>query len=102
MSAPTRQINDIIFDILSGYYGTGRTAVQYGDLFSRWLDDMGLFYGDSLSQFYTAQTGVINFGDAQWEYWANTVGDNYLLEDGNVLRLENNGEILTEDAYVFS
>jgi hypothetical protein len=102
MTAPTRQIHDLIFDILSGFYNTGRTDVQFGDLFTRWLADQGLFYGDSLADFYTAQTGVKNFGDAQWEYWANTVGDNYLLEDGSILRLENNGEILTEDAYTFS
>lgn len=101
MSAPTRQVNDLIFDILSGFYGTGRTDVQYGDLFTRWLDDMGLFYGDSLSQFYTAQTGVKDFGDAQWEYWVE-LGDSLALESGDILLLESGDKYFTEDAYVFS
>lgn len=101
MSAPARQINDIIFDILSGYYGTGRTDVQYGDLFSRWLSDMGLFYGDSLGQFYEAQTGIKDFGDAQWTYWSE-LGDTFLLEDGGVFLLQDGFSLFTEDAYQFS
>jgi hypothetical protein len=101
MTAPTRQIHDLIFDILSGFYNTGRTDVQYGDLFTRWLADQGLFYGDSLADFYTAQTGVKNFGDAQWAYWSSLGGSldqenggDYLLEDGFTLYIEN--------AYTFS
>lgn len=101
MAAPTRQINDIIFDILSGFYGAGRTDVQFGDLFKRWLEDQGLFYGDSLSDFYTAQTGVKHFGDAQWVYW-NSLGDTYLTEGGDLLLLENGFRLFTEDAYNFS
>jgi hypothetical protein len=101
MSAPARQINDIIFDILSGYYGTGRTDVQVGDLFARWLADMGLGWGDSLQAFYTAQTAINNFGDAQWTYWSE-LGDTFLLQDGGVFLLQDGFRLFTEDAYQFS
>lgn len=101
MSAPTRQVNDIIFDILAGFYGTGRTDVQVGDLFARWLTDMGLGWGDSLQAFYTAQTAVNNFGDAQWAYWSG-LGDTLLLQNGGTLLLQDGFSVFTEDAYVFS
>jgi hypothetical protein len=101
MTAPTRQIHDLIFDILSGFYNTGRTDVQYGDLFTRWLLDMGLFHGDSLAQFYEAQTGIKHFGDAQWTYWSG-LGDTFLTEADGVFLLQDGFRLLFEDAYTFS
>lgn len=101
MSASTRQINDVIFDILATYYAVPRTDYQVNDLFVRWLDDMGITWGDSLSAFYTAQTGIVNYGDAQWAYW-NELGDSYATEDGGLLLQENGSKLLTQDAFTFS
>lgn len=100
MASP-RQINDIIFDILAGYYGASRTDNQVNDLFVRWLADMNLGWGDSLSAFYTAQTGIKDFGDAQWKYWSE-LGDSLALESGDIMLLESGDKFFTEDAYVFS
>ena len=101
MSAPTRQINDVIFDILATYYAVVRTDYQVNDLFVRWLDDMGIGWGDSLSAFYTAQTGITDFGDAQWKYWTE-LGDTYAAEDGGQVLQESGFRLLTEDAFTFS
>ena len=88
---------DYIFRTLAVYYGETAETAQFGDLWSKWLADRSLSDGFDLGEFYETQTGIKNFGDAEFAYWTKFL--DFLLTEGNEgLLVEDYHSFLAEES----
>lgn len=62
---------DLIWEKLSDKYGVTAATHSVNDVLRLWQAENNLSSGRDLGVFYSAQTGISNFGDAEFKYWTD-------------------------------